>query len=381
LAGLRGAFTALLFVARAGYAQKVESTLDVGAAALRYADTLATGAATFTPHILADWGSTVVEASGTYSQFTSGGGSSQGTLSALRFFPTARRFFGELGVFAGGSAHSDGTRTGEVLANGRIHIPRDNMEIFLGLGGGRTWDAVEWRSVLLGEAGASIDMGPSSILFSISPTIVNDSTKYVDTQASLSRKSKLADLGLVLGFRSGDQLTTLSANVKAWASVSAVKWITPRIGLALAGGNYPVDPTQGFPGGRFVSLSLRLAQGRRPGPVSNGPIDSGLVAAAPEARAAPAVAEFTTRRGAGDAVTVRVEAPGASVVEINGDFTNWTPVQLAPVGDGSWSTTIPLKRGKYQMNLRVNGGAWIVPPGLLSMVDEFGGTVGLLVIE
>jgi len=185
----------------------------------------------------------------------------------------------------------------------------------------------------------------------------------------------------VLGFRSGDQLTTLSANVKAWASVSAVKWITPRIGLALAGGNYPVDPTQGFPGGRFVSLSLRLAQGRRPGPVSNGPIDSGFVAAAPEARGAPVVAEFTTRRGAGDAVTVRVKAPGASVVEINGDFTNWTPVQLVPAGDGSWRSTIPLKRGKYQMNLRVNGGAWIVPPGLLSMVDEFGGTVGLLVIE
>jgi 1,4-alpha-glucan branching enzyme len=93
------------------------------------------------------------------------------------------------------------------------------------------------------------------------------------------------------------------------------------------------------------------------------------------------VAEFTARRGAGDAVTVRVKAPGASVVEINGDFTNWTPVQLVPVGDGSWRSTLPLKRGKYQMNLRINGGAWIVPPGLLSIVDEFGGTVGLLVIE
>ena len=381
MAGLRGAFTALLFVARSADAQRVESTLDVGAAALRYADTLATGAATFTPHFLADWGSAVVEASGTYSQFTSGGGSTQGTLSASRFFPTARQFFAELGAFAGGSSHSDGTRTGEVIANGRIHVPRDNMEIFLGFGGGRTWDAVAWRNVLLGEAGASIDMGPSSVLFTISPTIVNDSIKYADTQASLSRKGRLVDLGLVLGFRSGDQLTTLSANVKAWGSASAVRWITPRIGLALAGGNYPVDPTQGFPGGRFVSLSLRLAQGRRPGPVSNQPIDSGVVAAVPTASLAPVVAEFTALRGAGDAVAVRVKAPGASVVEINGDFTNWTPVQLVPAGDGSWRSTLPLKRGKYQMNLRINGGAWIVPPGLLSIVDEFGGTVGLLVIE
>jgi 1,4-alpha-glucan branching enzyme len=87
------------------------------------------------------------------------------------------------------------------------------------------------------------------------------------------------------------------------------------------------------------------------------------------------------RRGAGDAVTVRVSVPGARTVEINGDFTNWTPVKLLPAGNGLWTSTLPLKRGKYQMNLRVDGGEWTVPPGLLSMVDEFGGNVGLLVIE
>jgi hypothetical protein len=182
---------------------------------------------------------------------------------------------------------------------------------------------------------------------------------------------------LLLGFRAGDQLTTLSANVKAWASASAVVWITPRIGLVLAGGNYPVDPTQGFPGGRFASLSLRFTQQRRSSPVS---IDSAPVSL-PEVKAAPAVVGFVTQRGSRDAVTVRVNAPGALMVEINGDFTNWAPVKLVPAADGWWTSTLPLKRGKYQMNLRVNGGDWTVPPGLLSMVDEFGGTVGLLVIE
>jgi hypothetical protein len=378
-AALKGAFTVLLFVARVSQAQRVETTLDIGAAALRYADTLSTGAATVTPHLLADWGSALVEASGTYSQFTSGGGSSsQGTLSGSRFISTERGFFLELGGFAGGSAHSDGTRTGEVLGNGRIHIPRDNKEVFLGLGGGRTWDGVAWRSVLLGEAGGSIDMGASNALVTISPTIVNDSIKYADTQASLSRKGKVVDLGLLLGFRAGDQLTTLSANVRAWASASAVVWMTPRLGLVLAGGNYPVDPTQGFPGGRFVSLALRLSQHRHPSQVS---IDSAPSVSLPEAKAGPAVVGFVTERGAGDGVTVRVNAPGARTVEINGDFTNWIPVTLVPAGDGWWTSTLQLKRGKYQMNLRVNGGDWTVPPGLLSMVDEFGGTVGLLVIE
>jgi hypothetical protein len=31
--------------------------------------------------------------------------------------------------------------------------------------------------------------------------------------------------------------------------------------------------------------------------------------------------------------------------------------------------------------VRVDGGDWVVPPALLSLKDEFGGSVGLLVIE
>jgi hypothetical protein len=371
--------TALLFVAQAGQAQRVETSLDIGAVALRYADTLSTRAATVTPHLLADWGSAIVEASGTYSHFTSGGGSSgQGTLSASRFISTEHGFFLELGGFAGGSTHSDGTRTGEVLANGRIHVPHDNDELFLGVGGGRTWDGIAWRSVLLGEAGVSIDMGSSNAAVTVTPTIVNDSIKYADTQASLSRRGKVVDLGLLLGFRSGDQLTTLSANVKAWASASAVVWMTPGIGLVLAGGNYPVDPTQGFPGGRFVSLSIRLSQQGRPKPISIEPEPSVSPA---KSKVTAGVSGFVAHRGARDAMTVRVNAPGARTVEINGDFTNWVPVNLVPASDGWWASTFPLKRGKYQVNLRINGGDWTVPPGLLSMVDEFGGSVGLLVVE
>jgi len=76
-----------------------------------------------------------------------------------------------------------------------------------------------------------------------------------------------------------------------------------------------------------------------------------------------------------------VNVPGARLVEINGDFTNWIPVPLVPTEGDKWSVSVPIKRGKYQMNMRVDGGQWIVPPGLLSMADEFGGTVGLLVIE
>jgi len=42
---------------------------------------------------------------------------------------------------------------------------------------------------------------------------------------------------------------------------------------------------------------------------------------------------------------------------------------------------LPIAPGKYEMNLRFDGGTWMVPPGLLGMKDEFGGSVGLLIVE
>lgn len=356
----------------------MESNLDIGGAALRYADTLTTGAATITPHVLADWSSTLLEASGTFSQFTAGGWSAQGLLSASRFTPANHGVFGEVGGFAGGSTHSDGTRTGEMIANGRLHLTNANGEVYFGAGGGRTWDGIAWRSVLLGEAGASIGTGPTSALISLTPTIVNDSLKYTDAQASLTWERESIDFSALLGFRVGDQLTTLGTNARSWASASAVFWMTPRLGLVASGGSYPVDPTQGFPGGRFVSLSLRLAGGRHP--TSPLAVQAGQSPSSP-APDAPAVAGFAVKRGSDDLVTIRVDAPNARSVEVSGDFTSWTPLQLVPAGGGWWSTTLPIKSGKYQMNLRLDGGPWTVPPGLLSMIDEFGGPVGLLVIE
>jgi hypothetical protein len=70
-------------------------------------------------------------------------------------------------------------------------------------------------------------------------------------------------------------------------------------------------------------------------------------------------------------------------VEITGDFTNWVPVRLTPASGpaAAWSVTLPINTGKYQMNIRTDGGPWTVPPGLLSMLDEFGGSVGLLVVQ
>jgi hypothetical protein len=252
--------------------------------------------------------------------------------------------------------------------------------MFAGVGVGRTWDETAWRSILLGEAGISFGLREANVLLTITPTVVNDSIKYADTQVSLSRKGERIDVGAVLGFRIGDQLTTLSANVRSWASANAVFWMTPRIAVVAGLGSYPIDPTQGFPGGRFASLSVRFSRQESRSEIKQ-PSDEDVSQDLPAVSAIPFVTAFSAKRAADDMVVLQVSVPGAQLVEINGDFTNWDPIKLAANGPGVWSVTLPMKKGKYEMNVRVNGGKWVVPPGLLSMSDEFGGTVGLLVIE
>ena len=344
--------------------------------ALRYADTLNTGAGVINAHGLLDRGRAVTEASGNFSQFTSGGWSAQGALSGSFFSAPTPAILLEIGGFGGGSVHHDGTRTGEVLANLRLHNPRQWGELFAGAGAGRTSFGDGAESIIVGEAGVSTRVQSVDATFVVSPVAV-DSLRYADTQLSRSWSRGNVDFQTLLGFRAGDQLTNLGATARTWGSVSAVAWLKRQVAVVVAGGAYPIDPTQGFPGGRFLSASLRLARGNARHVESSTPTASPPITSTE----APVVERFTWQRSGAHQVTLRVNAPHASSVEVNGDFTSWTPVRLAGSSDGWWSVTLPLDPGKYQMNLRIDGDKWMVPPGLLSMSDEFGGAVGLLIVE
>ena len=57
--------------------------------------------------------------------------------------------------------------------------------------------------------------------------------------------------------------------------------------------------------------------------------------------------------------------PGcASRVEITGDFTDWAPVELTAMGGGRWETALTIPPGLHQVQIRLDGGEWLVPPGL-----------------
>ena len=195
-----------------------------------------------------------------FSQFLPGGWSAQGGLSGSYFSPLRSRLIGEIGGFAGGSTHNNGARTGEILGNLRLHYEVGTGEIFGGAGAGKTSFGNGSQSIFIGEMGLSTRLGEIDATLTASPIAV-DSIRYTDTQLALSWTRRSIVFDALFGFRLGDQLTDLGATARTWGSLSAIAWLTPHIAGVLSGGTYPIDPTQGFPGGRFLSASIRLARG------------------------------------------------------------------------------------------------------------------------
>jgi hypothetical protein len=83
---------------------------------------------------------------------------------------------------------------------------------------------------------------------------------------------------------------------------------------------------------------------------------------------------------AGDSLrTVRVLAPGAHIVELMADFTEWSPMTLAAVRDG-FEGAFAISAGTHRVVVRVDGGAWRPAANTPAVDDDLGGRVGLLVV-
>jgi hypothetical protein len=94
----------------------------------------------------------------------------------------------------------------------------------------------------------------------------------------------------------------------------------------------------------------------------------------------PAVTAWRTQALPGDRLVVRVQCRGVSSVEIAGDFTDWRPVPLERQHGGKWFAVLRASPGVHRVQLRLNGGAWRVPPGLPLADDGPAGPAGTLVV-
>jgi hypothetical protein len=62
------------------------------------------------------------------------------------------------------------------------------------------------------------------------------------------------------------------------------------------------------------------------------------------------------------------------------DFTEWIATPLQATGQDRWSVSLPVTPGRHRLNLRLDGGPWIVPVGTMPIADDFQGVVGAVVI-
>lgn len=378
------AFACSLTFGNALAAQRVVSSLDVSGTGVWYADTIRAAGGSLNPAVRFDWPRATLGASGMVSQLGSGSLSFQGALTPSVFTPSIGPFTVEFAGQLGGSTHQDGMRTGQAIGSTRGYYMLDRGGVWAGGGIGRSWDGTVGRNVRQGEAGAWVENGSMTALASVSPVVIEDSIRYTDLQAALRYPLDRVELGFSVGTRAGSVGPVVGGTARVWGSVSALAWLTPRVAVVGSAGNYPVDLTQGYPGGRFVSLALRFAsrntrEAERATSLALSTM-SALTAASEETRAA-GVTAFDIGSARGGQRVLRVRVASARTVEVNGDFTRWTPMQLARGADGWWTIVLPITAGTYQMNIRVDGGAWIVPPGLMSTTDEFGGTVGILTVR
>ena len=355
-------------------AAQVEAGVDAAASWVKYEGFLGSGAASVSPSFAWRSSRSSLTARGTFLVFESGNTSIQGLLAGSTFSPPAGPLRVEALGEAGASSYVGFARFAHLLGRLRVHA----------LGG--PWGA--WAGPLLGtlsvggsghgatglEAGAWTRWPAGALELAWTHVAVADTT-YDDFVARARWQRGALDLSGAVGSRAAGRGGASSS----YGELSIALRLTGPVALIASAGEYPSDPVAGSVAGRYVTAGVRLAPqaARRRAVVrAFGAPAPGPAPASPPSPVGAAVS--VEQRG--DLAVLVVRADGARLVELMGDFTGWQPVALEAGNDGRWRFEAGLTTGMYRFNLRVDGGPWGVPTGVAAAEDEFGGSVGVVVV-
>lgn len=215
-----------------------------------------------------------------------------------------------------------------------------------------------------------VDFPSSGVAMSLSTAsnACRRESRVTDLDGSVHWEHRLLEVTIMGGQRFGDKLD-VTADSRRWASARTAVWVTNKIAAVASGGREPAQPTRGLPARSYGSLGLMLAYW--PIPRNTVPVvtPASLVKAFEIRPAGTALQRITARIG------------GVETVEIMGDFSDWTPIQLQRRGRDQWELLVPMSAGIHHINMRIDGGVWITPPGVPSIRDGFNGEVGVLLVK
>lgn len=362
---------------------QVTPTLDAGISAVKYDGFLLSGAASLSPSVRWDHpgGRGFVGARGTYLRFESGNRSLDISTSGSWFTPLARQWRGEFGLAAGASDYASVTRFSHGVAEARIHL------IGAGRGG--------WISATVGRASFGAGPRPVSVVAlgvwllrtdltmfaSLGRSFIGD-TAYTDLRSS----ARVQRGGLLFEGTLGARVLSRGGGRGVYGEATTTLPLGTRTALVLSAGTYPTDVISGSLAARYATMGLRLGaigvrrQAPRAFPAQidvSRAANGSVIDPAP-----PADMRLEIQKGDNEAVRLTVYAPGATAVEISGDFTDWRPVALSrsPTSADAWEASFRIARGIHRINVRRDGGRWMAPSGTTRSADDFDGEVGLFLL-
>ncbi|HXI65747.1 MAG TPA: glycogen-binding domain-containing protein [Gemmatimonadales bacterium] len=292
------------------------------------------------------------------SQWTSQG---HGDLSLL-FAParSLRLLRTEVVGSADASVHSSGYRTAGTRGEFRLHVAGGSAGLWIG-----GTAATGWTSSSTGIATA---FGPTVGAWgrrgawnatAVWTPFRLEGAWYQQGEGRVATSAGPVDVMGYVGWRLAPTVSRLPTT--SWGGGTVTVWFTSQAALVFGGGTYASDLLQGLPRGRYLSGAIRLSRGR------------------PTVWAGPSAGRALYARDRGQA-EFRFGVPGASRVDLAGDWTGWQPVPMQRTPDGRWLLRVSLAPGVHRFNLVVDGERWIVPEGVASIDDGFGGKISLLVV-
>lgn len=355
-------------------AAQTTASIEAGVTRISYGDDPAVSLYAISPFVQIEQPDGWLAAMATVSAFEGGGWGLQATLTGSRFLPPAFGLRPEVVGLAHASRGEDATRAGE--AGGRVRLHWLGASEGLWAGGGVGWadGLAGTHTVRSVEVGGWLRHDALTMVLTLEPEWVGETIQTMDAEGLARLVRGPAEVAVFGGIR---QRTSPDGPADRWAGVSGAWWFGSRTAATVGIGSYPADLARDFGAGSYATFSIRVAS-RRPEPPERA--DQPAYRLLPPL-ARPVVAAFAIEPADSGRRAIVVRAPGATGVELMGDFTDWQAIRLRPIGGGQWRVELPLSSGVHRLNIRLAGGEWGVPPGIPVVRDDFNGVVGLLTVE
>jgi hypothetical protein len=368
---------------------QVVGTLGAGTGHVTYDDTPRATVVSVTPSVFYEGERTTLSAAGSFTRFEGGIWSSQAIAAGSHFSEPRGPFRSELSAQFETNSHRGTLRTAQLLAQGRGHlVGSEDRGVWLGAGAGHAWRSPAGSLVLRADVGAWAQIGDATVRLvathntvrvktantSPAPNLVaealashttvtsNEAVRYLDSEAHVAWSRGRVAIDAAGGWRASRD----AASARTWLLGGSVM-LTDRFALVGSAGTNTVDVAQGLPAGRYATIALRITTR------AGGALEM-------RSRARATARALETWREQDGTVLLVVHAPRARRVELMGDFTDWRPLVMRREGEDHFAARIQLPAGSYRINVRVDGGAWMAPPGTTPVADEYNGAAGLLVI-